>query len=111
VDYSYATKETNNTREVLHCLCAPGLPRPTSKSRRSAAQRIFEELRKVGYAGSCSPVKRQVRKRRPPKRLEPSLPTPDYGPGRIGESGWSPHTIDEGLPHPFVAGQPLRLVG
>lgn len=57
------------------------------------AQRIFEELRAAGYEGSYTAVKDHVRRVRPPPRPAPSLETPDYGPGEMAESDWTPHAI------------------
>lgn len=58
------------------------------------AQRIFEELTADGYDGGDTQVKTLVRTLRPPKRPEPSWPTPVYGPGEMAESDWSPYVID-----------------
>jgi transposase len=58
------------------------------------AQRVFEELRGAGYSGGYTIVKDTVRKLRPKQRPEPSLETPHFGPGKMAESDWSPHTID-----------------
>jgi len=58
------------------------------------AQRILEELRKDGFDGGYTAVKRHVRAVRPRPVVKPSLSTPDYGPGEMGESDWSPYTID-----------------
>ena len=57
------------------------------------AQRVFEELRAAGFVGGYTAVKLYLRRVRPPARPEPSLATPDYGPGQMAESDWSPHTI------------------
>ena len=58
------------------------------------AQRVFEELRGAGCAGSYTQVKVYVRRVRPRPKVKPSLPTPTYGPGKMAESDWSPYTID-----------------
>jgi len=58
------------------------------------AQRIFEELRKQGFDGGYTAVKRHVRAERPRPVVKPSLSTPDYGPGEMGECDWSPYTVD-----------------
>jgi len=58
------------------------------------AQRIFEELHKGGFDGGYTVVKRYVRAVRPHPVVQPSLSTPDYGPGEMGECDWSPYTID-----------------
>lgn len=67
------------------------------------AQRIFEELRAAGYDGGYTQVKRHVRTVRPPPRPEPSRATPQYGPGEMAESDWSPYVID------FVDGGRLKI--
>ena len=58
------------------------------------AQRVFEELQQAGYTGGYGPVKRTVRRFRPPARPRPSLETPRYGPGKMAESDWTPVSID-----------------
>jgi transposase len=58
------------------------------------AQRVFEELCAEGFGGSYPVVKRYVRTVRPPPRPTPSLRTPDYGPGEMAESDWSPYEVD-----------------
>jgi transposase len=57
------------------------------------AQRVFEILRDEGFAGGYTAVKRHVRSVRPPPRPTPSLTTPDYAPGEMSESDWSPYEI------------------
>ena len=57
------------------------------------AQRVYEILRDEGSDASYSGVKRYVRALRPPPRPTPSLPTPDYGPGEMSESDWSPYEV------------------
>jgi transposase len=57
------------------------------------AQRIFEELRAAGYEGGYTQVKQHIRRVRPKPKVEPSLPTPDWKPGQMAESDWSPHEI------------------
>jgi len=58
------------------------------------AQRIFEELRQRGFVGGYTAVKTQVRRLRPAKKPEPSLPTPIRIPGETAESDWSPYKIE-----------------
>jgi transposase len=58
------------------------------------AQRVFEELRAAGYDGGYTQIKEYVHKTRPAQRVEPSRPTPRYGPGEMAESDWSSYTID-----------------
>jgi transposase len=57
------------------------------------AQRVYEILRDEGVDASYSGVKRYVRVLRPPPRPTPSLTTPDYGPGEMSESDWSPYDV------------------
>ena len=57
------------------------------------AQRIFEELKDVGFTGGYTGVKDYVRIVRPKPIVTPSLATPVYGPGEMAESDWSPHVI------------------
>lgn len=57
------------------------------------AQRVFETLRSEGFSGSYNTVKKFVRKARPKPPPKPSLTTPDYGPGEMAESDWSPYMI------------------
>ena len=57
------------------------------------AQRVFEKLRDEGFDGGYTGVKRHVRAMRPPPKPTPSLTTPDYGPGEMAESDWSPYEI------------------
>jgi transposase len=57
------------------------------------AQRVFEILRSEGFDGGYTGVKRHVRAMRPPPKPTPSLTTPDYAPGEMAESDWSPYEI------------------
>ena len=57
------------------------------------AQRVYEILRDEGSDASYSGVKRYMRMLRPPPKPTPSLPTPDYGPGEMSESDWSPYEV------------------
>ena len=57
------------------------------------AQRVFETLREEGFTGGYTAVKKAVRRLRPPPRPEPSLATPDYGPGEMAENDWSPYEV------------------
>lgn len=56
-------------------------------------QRVFEELRAKGYSGSYTLVRNRMRVLRP-KTPVISLPTPEYRPGEMAESDWSPYEID-----------------
>jgi transposase len=57
------------------------------------AQRVFETLREQGFTGGYTAVKKYLRKHRPPPRPEPSLATPEHGPGEMSESDWSPYDV------------------
>jgi transposase len=57
------------------------------------AQRVFETLREEGFAGGYTAVKKYVRRMRPPPRPEPSLATPEHGPGEMSENDWSPYEV------------------
>jgi transposase len=57
------------------------------------AQRVFETLREQGFPGGYTAVKKSLRRLRPPPRPEPSLATPEYGPGEMAESDWSPYDV------------------
>ena len=97
-------------REVEHSAVPPRpsrAPRPSKldsfKERVAAllakfeditAQRVFEILRDEGFEGGYTAVKRHVRAVRPPPLPTPSLRTPDYGPGEMAESDWSPYEIE-----------------
>ena len=52
---------------------------------------MFETLSAEGFDGSYTAVKRYVRSVRPPPKPTPSLSTPDYNPGEMAESDWSPY--------------------
>jgi transposase len=57
------------------------------------SQRVFEILKAEGFDGGYTSVKKHVRAVRPPKKPAPSLTTPIYGPGEMGESDWSPYDV------------------
>lgn len=58
------------------------------------AQRVFETLVEEGYAGGYTTIKDHVREVRPRPAVTPSLPTPTHGPGELGESDWTPCTLE-----------------
>ena len=60
------------------------------------AQRVFEILTEGGYDGGYTAVKELVRELRPKPKPKPSLQTPDWGPGKMAESDWSPYTLQLG---------------
>ena len=68
-----------------------------------SAQRVFEELRAAGYAGSHTTLKDYLRRVRPPKKPVPSLVTPVHGPGKMAESDWATYPIV------FSNGQRLKI--
>ena len=57
------------------------------------AQRVFEIITEEGYDGGYTAVKERVRTLRPKQKPKPSLQTPDWGPGKMAESDWSPYTL------------------
>jgi transposase len=57
------------------------------------AQRVYEILRSEGFDGGQTAVRKYLREARPPKKPAPSLTTPDYGPGEMAESDWSPYEV------------------
>jgi len=57
------------------------------------AQRIFETLTEEGYRGGYTAIKKHLRKHRPKVHPEPSLVTPEYGPGAMSENDWSPYEV------------------
>jgi transposase len=57
------------------------------------AQRVFEIIKDEGFDGGYTAVKRHLRHARPKKKPAPSLKTPDWGPGEMAESDWSPYDI------------------
>ena len=57
-------------------------------------QRVFEILTAEGFDGGYTAVKKHVRTVRAPKKPAPSLTTPDWGPGEMAESDWSPYSIE-----------------
>lgn len=57
------------------------------------AQRVFETLRDEGFDGGYTRVKKHMRSVRPSPRPTPSLTTPDYEPGQMSESDWSPYEV------------------
>ena len=58
------------------------------------AQRVFEELRDAGFDGGYTAVKVLVRRIRPKASVTPSLVTPVYGPGEMGECDWSEYRVE-----------------
>ena len=105
-----ARREAHETgRETEHVAITP---RPSRAPRRSkldawkpriaeliarfadiTAQRVFEILKDEGFDGGYTRVKKHMRTVRPTPRPTPSLTTPDYGPGEMSESDWSPYEV------------------
>ena len=108
-----------HSRETEHVALGPRLVRAPRASKLDAfkprvaelmarfaditAQRVFEILSSEGFDGGYTVVKRHVRKARPAPKPTPSLTTPDYGPGEMAESDWSPYTMK------FDNGQRVRV--
>jgi transposase len=57
------------------------------------AQRVFEILKDEGFDGGYTGVKKHLRRVRPAPRPTPSLQAPDFGPGEMAESDWSPYLL------------------
>jgi len=57
------------------------------------AQRVFEEIRRVGFDGGYTVVKGLVRRLRPKPKPTASQVTEKFEPGEMAESDWSPYTI------------------
>ena len=57
------------------------------------AQRVFEEVRLAGFAGSYTPIKVRVRRLRPKHLPTPSYVTPVAVPGELAENDWSPYVV------------------
>jgi transposase len=71
----------------------PSVAALLSRFEDITAQRVFEILKDEGFDGAYTGVKAYLRKVRPPPRPTPSLVTPDYAPGKMSESDWSPYEI------------------
>lgn len=63
------------------------------KYRTITAQRVLEILKEEGYDGGYTAVKELVRELRPKPKPKPSLQTPNWGPGKMAESDWSPYAL------------------
>ena len=75
------------------------------------AQRVFEELKAVGFAGGYTGVKTLVRAVRPRPAVTPSQETTVYGPGEMAENDWSPYRIAfTHAPHRILQGFSYALV-
>lgn len=98
-------------REAEHCVVAPERARAPRDTKLTphvqtvhalfvrypdiTAQRVFEILRdEHEHKGGYTAVKEMVRKMRPKPVVEPSLPAPEYGPGEMAESDWTPVDVD-----------------
>ena len=81
----------------------PRVAELTARFADITAQRVFEILRSEGFGGGYTAVKKHMRRVRPVPTPTPSLTTPDYGPGEMAESDWSPYTIR------FDDGQRVRV--
>jgi transposase len=58
------------------------------------AQRVFEIIGNEGYQGGYTVVKELVRALRPKVEPKASLQSPDWGPGKMAESDWSPYLLE-----------------
>lgn len=67
------------------------------------AQRVLEILKNEGYDGGYTAVKKLVRALRPKPKPKPSLPTPNWGPGKMAESDWSPYELT------LIGGRKLKV--
>ena len=106
-------------REVEHVALSPKPTRAPRPSKLDAfelrvrellarfaditAQRVYEILKDEGFDGGYTAVKRRMRAMRPPPKPTPSLETPDYGPGEMSESDWSPYKMR------FTTGKTLEV--
>jgi len=75
------------------------------------AQPIYETLRDEGFESGYTAVKRYVRTQRLPARPTPSLRTPEYDPGEMAESDWSPYEVKWASPRKVDSGTMLRPPG
>jgi cellulose biosynthesis protein BcsQ/transposase len=57
------------------------------------AQRVFKILVNEGFDGGYSAIKNYLRLAQPKSKPAPSLVTPVYRPGQMGESDWSPYEV------------------
>ena len=88
-------KKTDGYRaQVLELLKKyDGSGRDSGNKRPITAQRVYEILQASGYDGGHTAVKTLVRELRPKPKAKPSLQTPDWGPGKMAESDWSPYDL------------------
>jgi len=83
----------NTPRAKLIDTVAPRVSELLAQYPNITAQRVFEILKEEGFGGCYTTVKRQVRHVRPKPKPSPSLTTPVYGPGKMGECDWSPYQV------------------
>lgn len=57
------------------------------------AQRVFEILKDEGFTGGYTRVKEHMLLARPSPPPTPSLEAPEFGPGEMAESDWSPYDL------------------
>ena len=67
------------------------------------AQRVLETLSEEGFSGAYTAVKKCLRIMRPKPKPKPSLETPDWGPGKMSESDWTPYDVV------YTTGQQQRI--
>ena len=73
------------------------------------AQRVFEELRAVGFDGGYTVLKALVRKIRPRAAPTASHVTDQYEPGEMAECDWSPYTVPFTGPATVTAAPASRM--
>lgn len=88
-------KKTDRFRERVEQLL--------EKYANITAQRVFEILTEAGYDGGYTAIKELVRALRPKPKPKPSLKPPQWGPGKMAESDWSPYELT------LVSGRPLKV--
>jgi transposase len=88
-------KTTDEYRAQVEALLEKYDGSGTDAVRRQSitAQRVYEILKESGYSGGYTAVKELVRTLRPKPQRKPSLQTPDWGPGKMAESDWSPYEL------------------
>ena len=57
------------------------------------AQRVWEILTDEGFRGGYTGVKKHLRRVRPIPKPTPSFEAPEFGPGEMAESDWSPYDL------------------
>jgi transposase len=92
----HSTLEPAPVRAPRSCKIDPYVPRVKKLLQTYpdiTAQRVYEILVEEGFGGGATAVKKRLRILRPKDKPEPSLSTPIYEPGEMGECDWSPYDI------------------